>query len=110
MSETTTGDKEEKQYWKHKIISGPILSGSEKLQKRLNELGNSGWKLVDTQRHSIAGKQEAVCFLRKRVNSEFKLKEEIQEDLQPPPPKSKPQKVRERERKELGPPPQSQNG
>lgn len=52
--------------WKHKIISGPVLSGQDKLQNKLNELGKSGWELVDTQRHSIAAKQHAVCFLKKK--------------------------------------------
>jgi len=49
----------------HKIVSGPVLSGQDKLKKKLNRLGNKGWGLIDTQRHSIAGKQHAVCFLRK---------------------------------------------
>ena len=53
--------------YKYKIVSGPVLSGSEKLQRKLNRLGNSGWELVDTQRHSIAAKQHAVCFLKKKV-------------------------------------------
>ncbi len=52
--------------WKYKIIKGPVLSGQDDLNSRLNRLGNNGWELVDTQRHSIAGKQHAVCFLKKR--------------------------------------------
>lgn len=58
--------KENKSRWKHKIISGPILSSQEELEEELNDLGESGWELVDTQRHSIAAKQHAVCFLKKK--------------------------------------------
>jgi len=61
--EDKIGKKEE---WKHKIVTGPVLSGEEKLQSKLNRLGNIGWELVDTQRHSIMGKQKAVCFLKKK--------------------------------------------
>ena len=50
---------------KHKIVSGPVLSGQDQLKKKLSRLGDRGWSLIDTQRHSIAGKQHAVCFLRK---------------------------------------------
>ncbi len=57
--------------WKHKIISGPVLSGQSKLQSKLNKLGKSGWELVDTQRHSIGGKQHAVCFLKKEKSSHY---------------------------------------
>jgi len=54
----------------HKIISGPVLSGQEQLEKELSRLGDRGWGLIDTQRHSIAGKQHAVCFLRKNTENQ----------------------------------------
>ncbi len=61
-----------KGHWKHKVVTEPVLSNQKKLQDKLNRLGKTGWKLVDTQRHSMAGKQHAVCFLRKKVNDEMK--------------------------------------
>ena len=56
------GDKE----WRYTIVSGPVLGGQNKLQSKLNRLGRNGWELVDTQRHSVMGKQQAVCFLKKK--------------------------------------------
>ena len=56
----------EKSKWDHKIVRGPVLSGQGKLSKKLQGLGDLGWQLVDTQRHSIGGKQHAVCFLKRK--------------------------------------------
>lgn len=74
-AEETSPSNDEKSLT-HKIISGPILSGQDELEEKLNELGKSGWVLVDTQRHSIAGKQHAVCFLRKALNKKLKKQNE----------------------------------
>ena len=58
-----------KSEWEHKIVTGDVLSGSNTLEATLESLGKSGWELVDTQRHSIMGKQKAICFLKKRVKN-----------------------------------------
>ena len=68
---STSGEK-----WLHKVVSKPVLSNQKELQNKLNKLGRKGWRLIDTQRHSIAGKQHAVCFLRKEVNSEAEKQNE----------------------------------
>jgi len=58
---------EDKNQWEHKIISGPVLSGQDELEEKLDSLGEYGWELVDTQRHSVMSKQHAVCFLKRKV-------------------------------------------
>lgn len=66
--------------WEYMIISGPVLAGQELLVEQLNRLGLEGWELVDTQRHSIGGKQVAVCFLkRKRLVFGKERKENVEE-------------------------------